>query len=71
MSDQAQMGQDPDAVRAELDQQESDSDRVAGIVAPDQGAGPDLEKDMIGRAGQGTTWDGPEESAMHYVDDGA
>lgn len=61
-------GDDPDAIRAELDNYGGDSGRVGRIVAPDEGLGPDLEARMIAREGRATSWDSPEESAMHYVD---
>lgn len=62
-------GDDPDAIRAELDYYGSDSSRVGRIVAPDEGLGPDREPRMVAREGRATSWDSPEESAMHYVDD--
>lgn len=61
-------GDDPDAIRAELDYYGSDSQRVGRIVAPDEGLLPDREPRLIAREGRATSWDSPEESAMHYTD---
>jgi hypothetical protein len=61
-------GDDPDAIRAELDHYGGDVGRVGRIVAPDEGNGSDREARMIAREGRATSWDSPEESAMHYVD---
>jgi hypothetical protein len=44
------------------------STRVGRIVAPDEGVGEDREAAMVAREGRATSWDSPEESAMHYVD---
>lgn len=62
-------GDDPDAVRAELDYYGTETQRVGRIVAPDEGRYPDREDRLIAREGQATSWDSPEESAMHFVDD--
>ncbi|WP_192498569.1 DUF5709 domain-containing protein [Ornithinimicrobium pratense] len=62
-------GDDPDAIRAELDYYGNEQQRVGRIVAPDEGRFPDREARLIAREGQATSWDSPEESAMHYVDD--
>lgn len=61
-------GDDPDAIRAEMDYYGSEKQRVGRIVAPDEGRYPDREARLIAREGQATSWDSPEESAMHYVD---
>lgn len=61
-------GEDPDAIRAELDYFGGDGHRVGRIVAPDEGRFPDREAAMVAREGRATSWDSPEESAMHYVD---
>lgn len=42
--------------------------RVGRIVAPDEGRFPDRESRMVAREGRATSWDSPEESAMHYTD---
>ena len=42
--------------------------RVGRIVAPDEGRFPDTESRMVAREGRATSWDSPEESAMHFVD---
>lgn len=61
-------GDDPDAIRAELDFVGRGEARVGRLVAPDEGRGPDREARLIAREGIATTaWDSPEESAMHYV----
>ncbi|MGD8148473.1 DUF5709 domain-containing protein [Ornithinimicrobium sp. Y1694] len=39
------------------------------IIAPDEGRYPDREARLVAREGQATSWDSPEESAMHYVDE--
>ena len=62
-------GDDPDAIRAELDYYGGESTRVGRIIAPDQGLAPDTESRMVAYEGRATSWDSPEESAMHYVDD--
>jgi len=59
-------GDDPEAIRAQLNGE--DSGRVGRIVAPDEGIGEDREASLIAREGRPTSWDSPEESAMHYVD---
>lgn len=61
-------GGDPDASRADVDLDGSPTWRVGRIVAPDEGRFPDREARLIAREGQATSWDSPEESAMHYVD---
>lgn len=61
-------GDDPDAIRAELDYYGNEQQRVGRIVAPGEGLAPDREARLIAREGQATSWDSPEESAMHYVD---
>lgn len=60
-----------DAVRgeAEIDYDGDEGRRVGRIVAPDEGRYPDREARLIAREGRATSWDSPEESAMHYVDD--
>lgn len=63
-------GDDPDAIRAELDYYGGDSGRVGRIVAPDEGRFPDREDRMVAHEGRATSWDSPEESAMHYIDAG-
>lgn len=42
--------------------------RVGRIVAPDEGLGEDREERLVAREGRATSWDSPEESAMHYTD---
>lgn len=59
-------GDDADAIRAQLT--DDASGRVGRIVAPDEGIGEDREARMVAREGRATSWDSPEESAMHYVD---
>jgi hypothetical protein len=59
-------GDDPDAIRAQLS--DDHHGRVGRIVAPDEGLGEDREARLIAREGRATSWDSPEESAMHYVD---
>lgn len=61
-------GDDPDAIRAELDYFGSESTRVGRIIAPDQGLAPDTEDRLVAFEGRATSWDSPEEAAMHYVD---
>lgn len=61
-------GDDPDAIRAELDYYGGDQRRVGRIVAPDEGRYPDRESRLVAREGSATSWDSPEESAMHFVD---
>lgn len=62
-------GDDPDAIRAELDNYGGGgSTRVGRLIAPDEGLAPDTEARMLAREGRATSWDSPEESAMHYVD---
>ena len=61
-------GEDPDAIRAELDYYGGDHRAVGRIVAPDEGRYPDREERLVAREGQATSWDSPEESAMHFVD---
>ena len=59
-------GDDADAIRAQL---ADDLDgRVGRMIAPDEGFGEDREPRLIAREGSPTSWDSPEESAMHYVD---
>lgn len=62
-------GDDPDAIRPELDYYGGESTRVGRIVAPDEGLYPDRESRMVAREGRATSWDSPEEAAMHYVGD--
>lgn len=62
-------GDDPDAIRAELDTYGGDNVRVGRIIAPDEGLFPDREARLVAREGRATSWDSPEESAMHYVGD--
>lgn len=62
-------GDDPDAIRAELDYYGPGSSRVGRLIAPDEGLAPDTESRMVAREGRATSWDSPEESAMHYVGD--
>lgn len=50
------------------------SDREGGriigrIVEPDEGSYPDHESRMVAREGRATSWDSPEEAAMHYADE--
>lgn len=52
----------------EEDDEPNGSGRVGRIVAPDEGLGEDREAAMVAREGRATSWDSPEESAMHYVD---
>lgn len=59
-------GDDADAIRAQLS--EDSSGRVGRIVAPDEGLGEDREASLVAHEGRATSWDSPEESAMHYVD---
>ncbi len=59
-------GDDPEAIRAQLSAQEPG--RVGRIVAPDEGLGEDREARLVAREERATSWDSPEESAMHYVD---
>lgn len=42
--------------------------RVGRIVAPDEGLTEDREARLVAREGRATSWDSPEESAMHYTD---
>ncbi len=42
--------------------------RVGRIVAPDQGLREDTDAELVADEGSPTSWDAPEESAMHYVD---
>lgn len=60
-------GEDADAVRAQL--RDVEHGRVGRIVAPDEGLAEDREARLVAREGRATSWDSPEESAMHYVDD--
>lgn len=61
-------GDDPDAIRPELDYYGGVSHRVGRIIAPDEGRFPDREARLVAREGRATSWDSPEESAMHFVD---
>lgn len=61
-------GDDPDAIRADLDYYGGETHRVGRIIAPDEGRYPDREARLIAREGRATSWDSPEESAMHFVD---
>ncbi|WP_194092410.1 DUF5709 domain-containing protein [Ornithinimicrobium flavum] len=61
-------GDDPDAIRPELDYYGGPNHRVGRIIAPDEGRFPDRESRMVAREGRATSWDSPEESAMHFVD---
>lgn len=62
-------GDDPDAIRADLDHYGGDDRRVGRLVAADEGRYEDREARMVAREGRATSWDSPEESAMHFVDD--
>lgn len=42
--------------------------RVGRLVEPDEGRFEDRESRMVAREGRATSWDSPEESAMHFVD---
>ncbi|GAA1170019.1 DUF5709 domain-containing protein [Ornithinimicrobium humiphilum] len=59
-------GEDADAVRARL--RDEEYGRVGRIVAPDEGLTEDREERLVAREGRPTSWDSPEESAMHYTD---
>lgn len=61
-------GDDPDSIPADQDWVGESSEHVGRLVAPDEGMGPDTEKDLVAR-GTGNADDSPEGSAMHYVDD--
>ena len=65
-------GDDPDAIRAEDDFLGDTGGRSGRLVAPDEGAHQDVDKDSIaqdvGISGGGAS---AEEAAMHIVDDGA
>lgn len=43
--------------------------RVGRIIAPDEGLYGDDEAQLIAREGRATSWDSPEEAAMHFVSD--
>ncbi|MDO5739371.1 MAG: DUF5709 domain-containing protein [Ornithinimicrobium sp.] len=62
-------GDDADAIRPELDYYGGESTRVGRLIAPDEGVRPDDESRMLAREGKATSWDSPEESAMHYLDE--
>lgn len=59
---------DADWTDGDEDDEPEGSGRVGRIVAPDEGLGEDREAAMVAREGRATSWDSPEESAMHYVD---
>ena len=65
-------GDDPDAIRAEDDFLGDTGGRSGRLVAPDEGAHQDVDKDSIaqdvGISGGGAS---AEEAAMHIVNDGA
>lgn len=62
-------GDDPDAIRADHDYVGHEHTRVGRIIAPDQGLAPDTEDRLVAYEGRATSWDSPEEAAMHYVAD--
>lgn len=61
-------GDDEDAVPAGRDYYGGDGGRIGRLVAPDEGLYPDREARLVAREGRATSWDSPEESAMHYTD---
>ena len=61
-------GDDPDSIPAEDDWVGDSGARVGRMVAPDEGGGEDLEKDMVASS-TGNPDDSPEGAAMHYVED--
>ncbi|MGD8200071.1 DUF5709 domain-containing protein [Ornithinimicrobium sp. W1679] len=61
-------GDDVDAVPAGSDVYGGDHGRIGRLVAPDEGLHPDREARLVAREGRATSWDSPEESAMHYTD---
>lgn len=63
-------GDDPDSIPAEADFVGEPRGRVGRLIAPDQGSGQDEESEAIAIEGRATSADTPEESAMHFVDDG-
>ena len=61
-------GEDEDAVPAGRDYYGGEGGRIGRLVAPDEGLFPDREARLVAREGRATSWDSPEESAMHYID---
>lgn len=61
-------GDDPDSISVDRDFYGGEHP-IGRLVEPDEGRYPDRESRMIAREGQPTSWDSPEESAMHYVND--
>lgn len=61
-------GDNEDAVPARRDVYGGHEGRIGRLVAPDEGLYPDREARLVAREGQATSWDSPEESAMHYTD---
>ena len=60
-------GDDPGAIPAEDDYLGGEGARVGRLVAPDEGTGEDTEAEAVAQEAMATSWDSPEESAMHYV----
>lgn len=67
--------EEPDPYSGYDDDEESTGDDYDGdhlpvgrLVEPDEGRYPDRESRMVAREGRATSWDSPEESAMHFVD---
>ena len=58
---------DPYATYAQSSDDEAPR-RVGRIVAPDEGLREDRDAELVADEGSPTSWDSPEESAMHYVD---
>ncbi|USQ78862.1 DUF5709 domain-containing protein [Ornithinimicrobium faecis] len=61
-------GDDPDSIPADQDWVGDSAEGVGRLVAPDEGNGPDLEKDMVA-SNTANADDSPEGAAMHYVDE--
>ncbi len=60
-------GDDPDSIPADEDWVGESSEPVDRLVAPDEGMGPDTEKDLVAGEVPDPGRDSPEGSAMHYV----
>ena len=61
-------GDDPDAVRRALGADDDSTRRVGRIIDPGEGDDQHHDSHLLVREGRATSWDAPEESAMHYCD---
>lgn len=59
---------DPEEVRRALGRDDEGHHRVGRIIDPGEGDDHDHHSHLLAREGRATSWDAPEESAMHYVD---